>query len=129
MDQAFLIINSWMGQGLLLGALGCFLWGMVSVLFSPCHIASIPLIIGYVAKTLVATLDWNMDMQAAISLPNFGSRNGPTEVERGTEYESLIGALKATTVPWIRESLKTRTASRRGFMGREPTGAVRGHRR
>ena len=49
MDQAFLTINAWMGQGLLLGALGCFLWGMVSVLFSPCHLASIPLIIGYVA--------------------------------------------------------------------------------
>ena len=48
MDQAFLAINSWMGQGLLLGALGCFLWGVVSVLFSPCHLASIPLIIGYV---------------------------------------------------------------------------------
>ena len=48
MDQFFLLINSWMGQGLLLGALGCFLWGMVSVLFSPCHLASIPLIIGYV---------------------------------------------------------------------------------
>ncbi|GAB6192592.1 cytochrome c biogenesis CcdA family protein [Desulfocastanea catecholica] len=48
MDQVFLTINAWMGQGLLLGALGCFLWGMVSVLFSPCHLASIPLIIGYV---------------------------------------------------------------------------------
>jgi len=48
MDQIFLTINSWMGQGLLLGALGCFLWGMVSVLFSPCHLASIPLMIGYV---------------------------------------------------------------------------------
>ncbi len=48
MDQYFLTINSWMGQGFLLGGLGCFLWGMVSVLFSPCHLASIPLIIGYV---------------------------------------------------------------------------------
>jgi len=38
-----------MTQGLLLGALGCFLWGMVSVLFSPCHLASIPLIVSYVA--------------------------------------------------------------------------------
>lgn len=36
-------------------ALGSFLWGMVSVLFSPCHLASIPLIVGYVAgqKTAV----------------------------------------------------------------------------
>jgi cytochrome c-type biogenesis protein len=49
MDQVFLAINSWMTQGILLGALGCFLWGMVSVLFSPCHLASIPLIVGYVA--------------------------------------------------------------------------------
>jgi cytochrome c-type biogenesis protein len=32
-----------------LAALGCFLWGMVSVLFSPCHLASIPLIVAYVA--------------------------------------------------------------------------------
>jgi cytochrome c-type biogenesis protein len=48
MDQIFVTINSWMGQGLLLGGLGCFLWGMVSVLFSPCHLASIPLIVGYV---------------------------------------------------------------------------------
>lgn len=38
-----------MNQGLLLGGLGCFLWGMVSVLFSPCHLASIPLIVSYVA--------------------------------------------------------------------------------
>jgi cytochrome c-type biogenesis protein len=49
MDQVFLAINSWMSQGMLLGALGCFLWGMVSVLFSPCHLASIPLLVGYVA--------------------------------------------------------------------------------
>jgi cytochrome c-type biogenesis protein len=49
MDHIFLTINAWMNQGLLLGGLGCFLWGMVSVLFSPCHLASIPLIVSYVA--------------------------------------------------------------------------------
>ena len=53
------------------------------------------LIIGYVAKALIATLDWNLDPQQAIDLPNFGSRNGPTEVEQGTELESVQGALKA----------------------------------
>jgi gamma-glutamyltranspeptidase / glutathione hydrolase len=52
-------------------------------------------IINYVAKTLVATLDWNMDIQAAISLPNAGSRNGPTEIERGTAYEKLAAPLGA----------------------------------
>lgn len=52
-------------------------------------------IIGYVAQTLVATLDWKMDMQAAIAQPHFGSRNGPTEIEQGTAYENLAGALGA----------------------------------
>lgn len=49
MDQIFFTINTLMGQGLLLGGLGCFLWGAVSVLFSPCHLASIPLLVSYVA--------------------------------------------------------------------------------
>lgn len=49
MDPIFLTINTWMGQGLLLGGIGCFLWGVVSVLFSPCHLASIPLLVSYVA--------------------------------------------------------------------------------
>jgi len=49
LDHLFLAINTWMTSNLAVAALGCFLWGMVSVLFSPCHLASIPLIIGYVA--------------------------------------------------------------------------------
>jgi gamma-glutamyltranspeptidase/glutathione hydrolase len=53
------------------------------------------LIIGYVAKALLATLDWNLDVQAAIDLPNFGSRNGPTEIERGTPLAAVEAALKA----------------------------------
>ncbi len=53
------------------------------------------LIISYVAKALVATLDWNLDMQSAIDLPNRGSRNGPTEIEKGTELEGVAAALKA----------------------------------
>lgn len=52
-------------------------------------------IINFVAKTLVATLDWGMDIQSAISLPNFGSRNGATEIEKGTAVENLIGPLKS----------------------------------
>lgn len=48
-----------------------------------------PNIINYVAKSLVAMLDWRMDAQAAAGSPNFGSRNGPTLIERGSFYESL----------------------------------------
>jgi gamma-glutamyltranspeptidase/glutathione hydrolase len=52
-------------------------------------------IIGYVARTLVALLDWRMDPQAAVDLGNFGSRNGPTELEKGTEAEAWKAALEA----------------------------------
>ena len=46
LDQIFLTVNQWITGGTLLAAAGCFIWGMVSVLLSPCHMASIPLIVG-----------------------------------------------------------------------------------
>jgi gamma-glutamyltranspeptidase/glutathione hydrolase len=52
-------------------------------------------IINYVMKVLVATLDWGLDVQQAISLPNFGSRNGPTELEQDRASVGLQEALKA----------------------------------
>lgn len=51
-------------------------------------------IIEYVSKSLVAMLDWKLDPQAAISLPNFGSRNGATELESGLFSPALKQALK-----------------------------------
>jgi gamma-glutamyltranspeptidase/glutathione hydrolase len=51
-------------------------------------------IIEYVAKSTIGLLDWQLDPQAAINLPNFGSRNGPTELENGQFSATLIQALK-----------------------------------
>ena len=47
------------------------------------------MIINYVAKALVARLDWGLDLQAAIAAPNLGTRNGPTLLEKGTPYAAL----------------------------------------
>jgi gamma-glutamyltranspeptidase/glutathione hydrolase len=52
-------------------------------------------IIGYVARTLLGTLDWELDIQQAISMPNYGSRNGPTEVEKGRMPAPVVEGLKA----------------------------------
>ena len=52
-------------------------------------------IIGYVTKTLIGALDWNMTMQDAISLPNFVNRNRTTELEKETSLEQIAPALRA----------------------------------
>ncbi|MFW9266125.1 gamma-glutamyltransferase [Pseudomonas sp. NR3] len=51
-------------------------------------------IIEYVAKSVIGLLDWDLDPQAAVNLPNFGSRNGPTELEQGQFSPALVQALK-----------------------------------
>jgi gamma-glutamyltranspeptidase/glutathione hydrolase len=52
-------------------------------------------IINHVGKTIVAAFDWGLDIQAAIDLPNFGSRGGPTEIEAGPDAERLRVGLAA----------------------------------
>ncbi len=53
------------------------------------------MIINFVTKALIATLDWKLDIQAAAAFPNGGSRNGPIELEKNTAYEKLLPELKA----------------------------------
>ncbi len=48
LESFFLTVTEWISKGTTIAAAGCFLWGMISVLFSPCHLASIPLIVAYV---------------------------------------------------------------------------------
>ena len=52
-------------------------------------------IIGYVAKTLVAVIDWEMDVQSAISLGHVINRNGGTDLEAGTLMAGLEEAMLA----------------------------------
>jgi gamma-glutamyltranspeptidase/glutathione hydrolase len=52
-------------------------------------------IIGYVAKTIVAYMDWGMDVQAAVALPHLVNRFGTYDVESGTSAEGLTEPLTA----------------------------------
>ncbi|MGB6118880.1 MAG: gamma-glutamyltransferase [Mesorhizobium sp.] len=52
-------------------------------------------IIPYVAKTIVALIDWDMDMQQAISLPHKINRFGPYDLEAGTTAVELAHDLEA----------------------------------
>ncbi len=53
------------------------------------------LIIHFTAKTLIGTLNWNMNAQEAINLPNFGSLNGPSILEAKRFPPAVVEALKA----------------------------------
>ena len=52
-------------------------------------------IIGDVAKALVGMLDWKLDVQAAIDLPNMGGRGDLVEIEQGPAYERFAEPLRA----------------------------------
>jgi gamma-glutamyltranspeptidase/glutathione hydrolase len=53
-------------------------------------------IIQYVTKTLVGILDWNLDIQSAIDLGNFGAQtSATTSLEAGSSVKDLAPALRA----------------------------------
>jgi gamma-glutamyltranspeptidase/glutathione hydrolase len=50
-------------------------------------------IIGYVAKTLIGVIEWRLDIQSAIDLPNLTNRGRATEVELRDDTRELVQAL------------------------------------
>ena len=54
-----------------------------------------PAIIHFTAKTLVGTLQWGLDPQGAIDLPNFGNFNGQVLLEQGQFPAATVDALRA----------------------------------
>ena len=52
-------------------------------------------IIHYTAKALIGMLDWGLNAQEAIDLPNFANFNGPSVLEEGYFSASVIEALEA----------------------------------
>lgn len=50
-------------------------------------------IIGYVAQSIIAHLDWGMNVQEAVSVPHAVNRFGTYDVEEGTSAEALTGPL------------------------------------
>jgi gamma-glutamyltranspeptidase / glutathione hydrolase len=84
------------------------------------------LIINYVLKTAVALIDWNLSPQAAVALPNIGSRNnGVTELEKGKVPQSTVDALllKGQEVRFIDQTSGTQaiwrvtTGQKKGWLG------------
>lgn len=52
-------------------------------------------IIGYVAQSILAVLDWDLTVAEAVALPHIVNRNGATDLEAGTGAAALQPALTA----------------------------------
>jgi gamma-glutamyltranspeptidase/glutathione hydrolase len=78
-------------------------------------------IINHVTKTLLGIIDWELDPQAAVALPNFGSRNGPTELESNTAVAALAPKLRALGVavqtPVMTSGTQAIVRTRSGWIG------------
>jgi len=51
-------------------------------------------IILYTLKSLIAAIDWGLNAQQAVSLPNFGSRGGPLALEGGYNWSAQADRLR-----------------------------------
>lgn len=50
LDNVFNILYDWMNGAVFFAILASFGWGILSILLSPCHLSSIPLIVGYITS-------------------------------------------------------------------------------
>jgi len=78
-QDLFLAVHQWMQGSLLVAVSGALLWGIFSVILSPCHLAAIPLIIGYIAskqgqdakKAFITSFIFSMGILVSIVLIGF----------------------------------------------------------
>lgn len=48
-ERVLTFLNEWMSAGFHFALFAAFGWGVLSILLSPCHLSSIPLVIGYIS--------------------------------------------------------------------------------
>ncbi|MEQ8604268.1 MAG: gamma-glutamyltransferase [Marivibrio sp.] len=52
-------------------------------------------IIGYTAQAVLGVLEWDLTIQEAVELPHYLNRNGPLELEEGTDAATLADEMAA----------------------------------
>jgi gamma-glutamyltranspeptidase / glutathione hydrolase len=92
-----------------------------------------PRIIGYVLKALVAVLDWGLDIQDAVDLPNFAHVAGQLELERDSplaarsaQFEALGHRVRLATLASGLHGIEVAGAGLRGGADPRLDGVARG---
>ena len=67
-QQIFVQLNAAMSASVGLALLAAFAWGVLSILLSPCHLASIPLVVGFVNGQGKVTLSRAFSLASLFSL-------------------------------------------------------------
>ena len=49
LEQILTSLSNGLSQSLGWALLAAFAWGVVSIVFSPCHLASVPLVVGFIS--------------------------------------------------------------------------------
>jgi cytochrome c-type biogenesis protein len=49
-EHAFSTLNQWLYESYAIAIIASFCWGILSILLSPCHLSSIPLIVGFISS-------------------------------------------------------------------------------
>lgn len=65
LDSLFTWLTGLVESTFLLALLGAFLWGVLSILLSPCHLTSIPLVVGYISHQ--ETKSWKQAFWTALA--------------------------------------------------------------
>jgi cytochrome c-type biogenesis protein len=79
MQQLFITINQWISGSFAIAITGSLIWGIFTVVLSPCHLAAIPLIIGYISskggqtprKAFATSLTFSAGIFVSIALIGF----------------------------------------------------------
>jgi gamma-glutamyltranspeptidase / glutathione hydrolase len=92
-----------------------------------------PRITGHVARVLVAVLDWDLDLQEAIAMPNFAHLGRHLELERGTvlaerraEFAALGHRVRTTSLPSGLHGIERTAGQWRGGADPRLDGVARG---
>lgn len=67
-DTIFNALSEFLYQSYLLAVLSAFIWGILSIILSPCHLSSIPLIVGFLSSQGEISLKRTFDLSLVFAL-------------------------------------------------------------